>query len=477
MKKTKIICTMGPNADNRDIMKALAENGMDVARFNFSHGSYEEQKKRMDLLKNVREEVKKPIAILLDTKGPEIRTGTLAGGKKVRLEEGQQFILTTENVEGDQAKCSQTYKDLPKDLKAGDRVLIDDGLIELTVVSLTKTDVVCRVDNGGELGERKGINLPNVQIHLPAITEKDKKDIIFGIEQDIDFIAASFVRSAAAVKEIKKLLKEHNAEHIDVIAKVENAEGIHNIDEIIRAADGVMVARGDMGVEIPAYEVPHYQKLIIEKCNALSKPAIVATQMLDSMIRNPRPTRAEVTDVSNAITESADAIMLSGETAMGKYPIETLQTMVQIAEYAESNMEYEIPDFCGLKGDANVSSAVGVAAVRTASNVQAACIVTPTMSGQTARLVCNFRPKAPIYAVTPNERAQRKMQIDWGVLPLRGYQEDSTENIISHAMYVVKREKLVQSGDMVVFTAGDPSTNLVRGKGNMTNMMHVIEAK
>lgn len=477
MKKTKIICTMGPNSDNPEIMKALIENGMDVARFNFSHGSYEEQKARMDQLKQLRAELKKPIAILLDTKGPEIRTGTLEGGKKVTLEAGQRFILTTKEMEGNASMCYQTYEDLPKDLKPGNRVLIDDGLIEMTVEEVTDTDVICRVDNGGELGERKGINLPNVVINLPAITEKDRQDIIFGIEQDIDFIAASFVRNAKAIKEIRKILKEHHAEHIDIIAKVENAEGLQNIDEIVKHADGAMVARGDLGVEIPAYEVPYYQKLIIDKCNSNYKPVIVATQMLDSMIRNPRPTRAEVTDVANAIKESTDAIMLSGETAMGKYPVEALQTMVKIAEYTESTITYETPEFHKLKGEASVSSAVGVAAVKTAEALNAKCIVTPTMSGQTPRLVSNIRPKAPIYAVTPNERAQRKMQIDWGVLPLRGYQEDTTENIISHAMYVVKREKLVQAGDMVVFTAGDPTTNMVRGKGNMTNMLHVIEAK
>ena len=477
MKRTKIICTMGPNSDNPQIMRKLVENGMDVARFNFSHGDHEEQKKRMDLLKQVRSELKKPIAILLDTKGPEIRTGRLEGGKKVMLEEGQEFVLTTRQMEGNSHICYQTYQDLPRDLKPGDRVLIDDGLIEMTVKSLTDTDVVCQVDNGGELGERKGINLPNVDVKLPAITEKDRDDIIFGIEQGIDFIAASFVRDASAVLEIEEILREHNAEHIDVISKIENAEGIKNIDEIIRVSDGIMIARGDMGVEIPAHEVPYYQKMIIKKCNAQYKPVIVATQMLDSMIRNPRPTRAEVTDVANAINEGTGAIMLSGETAAGRHPIEALQTMVKIAEYTESKQTYEVPDFKSLEGEANVSSAVGVAAVQTAFNLKAKCIVTPTMSGQTARLVSNFRPSVPIYAVTPNERAQRKLQIDWGVVPLQGYQEDSTENIISHAMYVVKREKLVKPGDMVVFTAGHPTTNMVKGKGNMTNMMHVIETK
>ena len=363
-------------------------------------------------------------------------------------------------------------------MKPGDRILIDDGLIGLTVEEIRGSEIVCKILNGGELGQRKGINVPNVSVKLPAITEKDKEDIIFGIEQGIDFIAASFVRDADAIREIKHILKEHNASHIDVIAKIENSEGIKNIDRIINAADGVMVARGDMGVEIPAYEVPHVQKIIVKKCNEKYKPVIIATQMLDSMIRNPRPTRAEVTDVANAIREGTDAIMLSGETAMGKYPVGALKMMVQIAESTEQYLDYDsMPDYKMLKGDANVSNAVGVAAVNTAAYVQAKCIVTPTMSGQTARLMSHFRSAIPIYAVTPNDWAQRKMQLYWGVTPLRGYQEDSTEHIISHAMYVVKREEYVQVGDMVVFTAGEPATNIVKGKGAMTNMMHVIQAK
>ena len=478
MKKTKIICTMGPNADDRETLKALVENGMDIARFNFSHGDHEEQKRRFDQLKSVREELKKPIAILLDTKGPEIRTGLLKNGGKVLLKEGDEFTLTSEEIEGDEKRVSQTYDRLSQDVKEGDRILIDDGLIELSVKEIRGTDIICTVLNGGELGQRKGINVPDVQVKLPGITEKDREDIIFGIEQGIDFIAASFVRDADAVKEIKSILKEHHGEHIDVIAKVENGEGIKNIDRIINAADGIMVARGDMGVEIPACDVPHVQKMIVRKCNQKYKPVIIATQMLDSMIRNPRPTRAEVTDVANAIHEGTDAIMLSGETAMGKYPVEALKMMVQIAESTEQYLDYQsMPDYRSLKGDANVSNAVGVAAVRTATNLQAKCIVTPTMSGQTARLMSNFRSLIPIFAVTPNDWAQRKMQIYWGVTPLRGYTEDTTEHIISHAMYVVKREGLVEEGDMVVFTAGDPATNIVKGKGAMTNMMHVIQAK
>lgn len=478
MKKTKIICTMGPNADKKETLRALVDNGMDIARFNFSHGDHAEQKARFDLLKEVRQEAKKPIAMLLDTKGPEIRTGLLENGGKVTLKEGETFTLTAEEIPGNEKIVSQTYAGLAKDVKVGDTILIDDGLIGLKVTQICGKDVVCLVINGGELGQRKGINVPNVSVNLPGLTKKDRDDIIFGIEQGIDFVAASFVRNAEAVKEIKALLKEHGAENVDVIAKIENSEGIENIDKIINAADGIMVARGDLGVEIPAYEVPHVQKSIVQKCNAKYKPVIIATQMLDSMIRNPRPTRAEVTDVANAVLDGTDAIMLSGETAMGKYPVEALKMMVQIAESTEQHLDYdELPEFHSLRGDANVSSAVGVAAVRTATNVQASCIVTPTVSGQTARLMSNFRPAMPIYAVTPNDWAQRKMQIDWGVIPLKGYEEDTTEHIISHAMYVVKREGYVQEGDMVVFTAGDPATNMVKGKGAMTNMLHVIQAK
>lgn len=469
---------MGPNTDDEEMMRKLAKAGMDIARFNFSHGDHEEQKTRMDLLKKVRKELKLPIAILLDTKGPEIRTGILEGGQKVYLEEGSQFTLTTEQIEGNNTRCSQTYKDLPKDVKAGDTILIDDGLIQLTVEEITDTDVVCRVVNGGELDQKKGINVPNVEVKLPAITEQDKNDILFGIEQGIDFIAASFVRNAEAIKEIKELLRANGGERIDVIAKIENAEGVHNIDKIIKAADGVMVARGDLGVEIPAHEVPHIQKMIIRKCNESYKPVITATQMLDSMMRAPRPTRAEVTDVANAIYDGTDAIMLSGETAMGKYPEQAVQMMVKIAECTEPYMTHKrFLDYRALRGNKNVSSAVGVAAVQTTENLGADCIVTPTISGQTARLISNFRPKVPIYAVSPNEWARRKMQIYWGVTSVAGYEEDSTENIISHAMYIVRRENLVKKGDIVVFTAGDPATNMVNGEGAVTNIMQVIQAK
>ncbi len=478
MKKTKIICTMGPSSDKPEVLEALIKNGMDIARFNFSHGTHPEQKVRMDALKEARKKLKKPIAILLDTKGPEIRTGLLENDGKVTLTAGEEFILTTEEIKGNEKRVYQTYDQLPNDVKPGNTILIDDGLIELKVKAIEGTEIICEIMNGGELGQRKGINVPNVKVNLPAITDKDREDIIFGIGQGIDFIAASFVRNAEAVKEIKQILKDFNAEHISVIAKIENAEGIDNIDKIINAADGIMVARGDMGVEIPAYEVPHVQKEIVRKCNHKYKPVIIATQMLDSMIRNPRPTRAEVTDVANAINEGTDAIMLSGETAAGKYPVEALRMMVQIAESTEQNLNFESNvDYRSLRGDANVSNAVGAAAVNTATYVNAKCIVTPTMSGLTARLMSNFRPSIPVYAVSPNEWAQRRMQIYWGITPLQGYQEDSTENIISHSMYIVRRDGYVQSGDIVVFTAGDPATNVIKGKGAMTNMMHVIQAK
>lgn len=478
MKRTKIVCTMGPNTDNPEIMRSLIAAGMDIARFNFSHGTHEEQKVRMDLLKSLRKEMKRPIAILLDTKGPEIRTGLLKDGKKVTLCEGDQFVLTTEKIVGDHKRCYQTYENLPKDVEVGGKIMIDDGLIELRIDEITETDIICTVLNGGELGQQKGVNVPNCKIGLPSITEQDKKDILFGIEQGVDFIAASFVRNSSAIKEIRQLLKENGGEKIDIIAKIENMEGVDNIDKIIKHADGIMVARGDLGVEMPAWEVPHIQKMIIRKCNENYKPVITATQMLDSMMRNPRPTRAEVTDVANAIYDGTDAIMLSGETAVGKYPLEAVNMMVEIANSTEPHINHEnFLDYHALRGNINVSSTVGASAVQASVYLKAKCIVTPTISGQTARLISNFRPKVPIYAVTPNDWAQRKMQIYWGVTPIAGYEEDSTDNIISHAMYMVKREKYINTGDMVVLTAGNPATNVVAGQGAMTNMLHIIQAK
>ena len=398
MKKTKVVCTMGPNTNDRELLKKLIENGMDVARFNFSHGDHEEQKSRMDLLKELRQELNTNTAILLDTKGPEIRTGVLKGGKRIMLKAGEQFTLTTEEIEGDESKVSITYEGLVQDVDAGRVILIDDGLIELKVVGKSEKEIFCEVINGGELGERKGVNVPNVAVRLPAITEKDKDDIRFGVEQGIDFIAASFVRNAECVLEIKAYLKELGAPYVPIIAKVENAEGIKNIDEIIRAADGVMVARGDLGVEIPAEEVPYLQKMIIQKCNMNFKTVITATQMLDSMMRNPRPTRAEVTDVANAVYDGTDAVMLSGETAQGKYPLEALQMMVHIIQNTEQHLDYEgMLEKTGGHLKSGVSSAIGYSSVLAASNLNAKCIITPSVSGATARVVSNLRPRHLIF--------------------------------------------------------------------------------
>ena len=435
MKKTKVVCTMGPNTNDRELLKKLIENGMDVARFNFSHGDHEEQKSRMDLLKELRQELNTNTAILLDTKGPEIRTGVLKGGKRIMLKAGEQFTLTTEEIEGDESKVSITYEGLVQDVDAGRVILIDDGLIELKVVGKSEKEIFCEVINGGELGERKGVNVPNVAVRLPAITEKDKDDIRFGVEQGIDFIAASFVRNAECVLEIKAYLKELGAPYVPIIAKVENAEGIKNIDEIIRAADGVMVARGDLGVEIPAEEVPYLQKMIIQKCNMNFKTVITATQMLDSMMRNPRPTRAEVTDVANAVYDGTDAVMLSGETAQGKYPLEALQMMVHIIQNTEQHLDYEgMLEKTGGHLKSGVSSAIGYSSVLAASNLNAKCIITPSVSGATARVVSNLRPRQVILGVTPNERTLRRMSIYWGVKPIKSQAFNTTDDICDGAI-------------------------------------------
>ena len=474
MKKTKIICTMGPNTNDRELMKKLVENGMDIARFNFSHGDHAEQKERMNMLKNIREEVGRPVAILLDTKGPEIRTGLLKEGKKVILETGQTFTLTTEVVEGDANRVSITYDGLAEDVEIGKRILIDDGLIELEVKKIADTEIVCKVLNGGELGQRKGVNVPNVPVRLPALTEKDREDIVFGIQQGVDFIAASFVRSAEGILEIKALLKEHKAPHIPIIAKIENAEGIKNIDEILHCADGIMVARGDLGVEIPAQEVPYLQKWLIQKCNDNYKPVITATQMLDSMIRNPRPTRAEVTDVANAVYDGTDAVMLSGETAQGKYPLEALQMMVEIVKNTEQHLDY---DTLLSKAQENrkksISSAIGYSSVATAASLGASCIITPTASGATARVVSKFRPEATIVGVSPNEESLRRMQIYRGVYPIKSIPYQTTDEICDEAIDLAKAKGFAETGDIVVVTAGIPSPNVKKGREGMSNMMRI----
>ncbi len=465
---------MGPNTNDKNLMKKLAENGMDIARFNFSHGDHEEQKMRMDLLKAVREEVGKPIAILLDTKGPEIRTGLLKDGKKIELVEDQLFTLVTEEIEGDQNKVSITYDGLAEDVEPGKKILIDDGLIELEVKQIVGTDIVCKVINGGELGQRKGVNVPDVPVRLPALTEKDRRDIMFGVEQGVDFIAASFVRSAEGILEIKALLKECKSPYIPVIAKIENAEGIKNIDEILHCADGIMVARGDLGVEIPAQEVPHLQKWLIQKCNDHCKPVITATQMLDSMIRNPRPTRAEVTDVANAVYDGTDAVMLSGETAQGKYPLEALQMMVEIVKNTEKHLDYDILLQQAQKNrKRNISSAIGYSSVATAASLDAKCIITPTAMGVTARVVSKFRPKAMIIGVSPNEETLRRMQIYRGVYPIKSIPYTTTDDVCEGALELTKGKGFVDEGDVVVMTAGIPSPNMKKPLEGMSNMMRI----
>ena len=474
-KKTKIICTMGPNTNNRDLMLQLAQNGMDIARFNFSHGDYEEQKERMDLLKNVRQQVKKPIAMLLDTKGPEIRTGQLKE-QKVTLTEGQKFTLTSEEIEGDETRVSISYKELVNDVAPGSRILIDDGLIGLVVDEVQETEILCTVENGGVLSSKKGVNVPNVKINLPSITEKDRNDIIFGIGQGVDFIAASFVRNANAIHEIRNILKDHGVEEeIAIIAKIENQEGIDNIDEILKAADGIMVARGDLGVEIPEEEVPYIQKMLIHKCNEVFKPVITATQMLDSMIRNPRATRAEVTDIANAIYDGTDAIMLSGETAMGKYPIEALKTMVNIAKFTESKMDYDA--MLQLKREyrsRGISTAVSYAAVATARNLDATLLVVGSTAGFSARMVSKFRPKANIIALTPLERTQRRMQIYWGITSFIAPMDASVDEMLDQAIEIAKDAGISKQGDAVVITAGTPNG---LAKGANTNLIKVERIK
>ena len=474
MKKTKIICTMGPNTNDAGLMRALVQNGMDIARFNFSHGDHEEQKARMDMLKKIREEENKPVAILLDTKGPEIRTGILKDGKKINLQAGNLFTLTTEDIVGDESKGSITYAGLVEDVQVGSTILVDDGLIGLKVKEKKGKEIVCTVINGGELGERKGVNVPNVPVRLPAITDKDREDIRFGVEQEIDFIAASFVRNAECILEIKAFLRECGAPYIPIIAKIENAEGIKNIDEIIRCADGIMVARGDLGVEIPAEEVPYLQKMMIQKCNDNYKPVITATQMLDSMIRNPRPTRAEVTDVANAVYDGTDAVMLSGETAQGKYPVEALQMMVHIVENTEEHLDYETllkkAEEHRMK---STSSALGHATVTTANNLGAKCIITPSVSGATARVVSKFKPRTEIIGVTPNEATLRRMQIYWGVRPLKSIEFSTTEDICNGAIELVCAKQIAESGNIIVLTAGIPSPNVQAQKTSVSNIMRI----
>lgn len=469
MRKTKIVATIGPASERDDILKELMLNGLNVARLNFSHGTHEEHRKRINTIKRLRDELDLPIAIMLDTKGPEIRIKHFKDGE-ITLESEDIFTLTTRDILGDQSIVSVTYEGLAKDVTKGSRILIDDGLVELEVLEIIDgTDIKCVVLNGGTIKDRKGVNVPNIAINLPAVTEKDIEDIKFGIENDVDFIAASFIRKADDVIEIRKVLEENGGQHIEIISKIENQQGVDNIDEIIQASDGIMVARGDLGVEIEAEKIPILQKQIIKKCNLAGKPVITATQMLDSMMRNPRPTRAEVTDVANAILDGSDAVMLSGETASGKYPIEAVKTMHNIAINTESSSQYmeTLQSKRTLDNHISTTNAISRATCTTAEDLKASAIITATSSGYTSKAVSKFRPQSPIIAATTSERVMRKLALVWGVYPVLSAKSESTDEIIDVSIHSAMLKGYVKEGDLIVITAGIPvgvsgSTNLIK---------------
>ncbi len=468
IRKTKIICTLGPATDSEDVLRQLMQEGMNVARFNFSHGTHEEAKERLDRLKAMREELQLPIAALLDTKGPEIRLKTFREGKVV-LEEGQLFTLTTGEEPGDQDHVAITFDNLYQDVKMGDRILIDDGLIEMSVVRLDGTDIVCQVENGGPVSDKKGVNVPDVEVNLPYISQKDYDDIVFGIEQGFDFIAASFTRNADDIRQIKNILEEHGGERIRIIAKIENRQGVDNIDEILRVADGLMVARGDLGVELPFEEIPNIQKMLISKAYNTGKQAVTATQMLDSMIERPRPTRAEATDVANAIYDGTSAIMLSGETAAGKYPVEALRTMVKIAVEAEHNIDYAARmRHREVMSNPDITNAIAHATCTTAVDLNASAIVTVSNSGLTCYMVSKFRPNCPIIGCSIYPETCRLLNLAWGVTPVLVELQDNSDVLFDHAVERAKEAGLIEDGQIVVITAGVPL-----GISGTTNMIKV----
>ncbi|MFR8812995.1 MAG: pyruvate kinase [Lachnospiraceae bacterium] len=467
IRKTKIICTMGPSTEKEGVLEKLMLAGMNVARFNFSHGDHEEQLGRLTKLRETREKLGLPVAALLDTKGPEIRLREFAEGK-VMLEAGQTFTLTTEEVVGDENRVSISYKELPKDVSVGTHILIDDGLIAMTVKEVTDQDIICEVINGGKVSNKKGVNVPNVELSMDYISPKDYKDIVFAVKEDFDFIAASFVRTAADVKQLRDILHEHGGDQIKIIAKIENNQGIQNIDQIIEAADGIMVARGDMGVEIPIEEVPIIQKMIIKKAYHAGKVVVTATQMLDSMMSHPRPTRAEATDVANAIYDGTSAIMLSGETAAGDYPVEAVETMVRIALRTEADINY----ISRLRArntneKPSITDAISHTACLMAGDLNATSIVTVTKSGRTARMISKYRPQSPIIGGCMSDKVCRQLNLSWGVIPLKVEEKQDADELFDHALERSKEASLIQEGDTVVLTAGVPlgiagTTNLLK---------------
>ena len=469
LRKTKIICTLGPATEDESVLRRLMLGGMNAARFNFSHCTHEDAAKKLEAVTRLREDLGLPIATILDTKGPEIRVKTFKNGP-IELQAGDTFTLTTREVEGDDQMVSITYKDLPKDLKAGARVLIDDGLVEMRAEHVSDTDIVCTVLNGGRVSNHKGINVPGTKLTMPFISEQDRSDIIFGIENGFDYIAASFTRCADDILAIRQIFKEYNCHSMNIIAKIENMEGVDNIDEILRVVDGIMVARGDMGVEIPFEDVPVLQKQLIQKSYLAGKQVVTATQMLDSMIKNPRPTRAEATDVANAIYDGTSCIMLSGETAAGKYPVEALETMVRIAEKAEQSINYikrfNARDNSDVAFD--VTNAISHATCTTAHDLGAKAIVTVTKGGGTARQLSKFRPLYPIIGCTTQEHVWRQLNLSWGVVPALIDEVSDTDALFERAVDAAEKTGLVKSGDLVVITAGVPL-----GISGTTNMMKV----
>ena len=478
MRKTKIVCTLGPATDREDVLREMMRAGMNVARFNFSHGSHEEHKARLDQLKKLREELDLPVAAMLDTRGPEVRLKTFAEGP-VTLRTGAEFTLTTEDIAGDETRCAVTYAELPQDVKEGDTILLDDGLVRLTVLETTAASIRCRVENDGVMKNNKGVNIPNVRLSMPYMNQRDREDILFGAEEGFDFIAASFVRSAADVREIRRLLDQRDSQ-IRIIAKIENQEGISNLPEILAVADGVMVARGDLGVEIDFTEIPVIQKQMITQCVAAGKPVITATQMLDSMMENPRPTRAEITDVANAIYDGTSAIMLSGETAAGKYPVEAVKTMDAIALKTESSID------CSkrVKMDGkkmSITAATAHAACTTALDIGADAILTVSQRGTTAQMVSRFRTSTTVVALLLDPQVRRQMNLYWGVAPIMMPYAGSTDELVDFAVQAAEDAGLVKQGDIVVVTAGVPvgvagTTNMIRVRqvgGSLINGMGV----
>ena len=469
MQKTKMVFTVGPASETEEVLSQLIEAGMSCSRHNFSHGDHAEHKARLDMVKKLREKYNKPIAIMLDTKGPEIRTHKFVN-KKEELQKGETFtVYCGQEVEGDITKCSVTYADLYKDVKPGNTILIDDGLVGLTVKEVVESEkkIICEVQNTGMVATHKGVNVPGVSIKLPALTEKDEADLKFGCEMGVSAVAASFIRKAEDVLAIRKLLNENGGENILIISKIENQEGVDNIDSILEVSDGIMVARGDLGVEIPIENVPAVQKMIIQKCNEAGKPVVTATQMLDSMMRNPRPTRAEVSDVANAIYDGTDAIMLSGESANGTYPVESVKTMAKIAETAEAGLKYEVAVSSAKNHIPAIAGVISRATCNAAAELEASAILSSTQSGATAKRLSQCRPECPIVAITPCDKVAKQLVFSWGVYPILADKMESTDEMMDKAVAIAKENSFVKSGDTVVIAAGVPvdkigATNLMK---------------